>query len=763
MSSDLYDEDEDEPASAEDSPIYERLVQLVTKAQLQRTELLRIKDVGPRLEASRALRTLELEIEDLAKLVGLTNKTAFGDPDELMRQVLVAARTKLDGLRAESYSDAARERAEKFPENRKRLERIVKKATEGHAPVPSKPPPKPPPPKPAPSSDLDVERLQADFIYFCAVALEIAYRPGMLKTHPYGGFGPFHLTSAQQKLAALLVQRLLVDRKPLRLVVLKSRQLGCTTLLLAFWLWLLLRTPHFHVIFLIDKDLHARTKREDFVRWVTAIEAKFGDLGIFARLEKREEKALFFSNGSRLFFESAEAPNPGTSEMFHVLHESEKPKWPANRARQVETSITPGLPAAPMTVHVDESTAEGMDDFALKWKRAVEGRGSGGDLQVLPVFLPWFISEEYALTPPSDFQFLNEDEELGDVVGDGDGERRLTEEQYAQAYQLSPAQVYWRRQKIKDTFKGVRASFDQEYPTTPAHAWRAVQLGFFSGPMLDRMERGVREPLWTGRIVDAGGHIDHMLVQDWTRLAPQVVYSPDGELEVYEEPIPGEVYFLGADVCEGKTVESESGELETDWTRFSVKRSDGRTVALWSSQRHRPEELWIPLVLLARYFYSAWVNGERNGPGLVLLSYFYRTGYPHMLVYSKPEGAALQDRTWTQVNQLSRDRLLLDLRASYATDPAIVSARAVLDELRVFVKKMQGRKARFEAMSGHHDDLVFAEAHAEKARRWFYHEEPPRRVERAVPVREHEDDAPASFHIDDTDLGLQLADEGVTW
>jgi hypothetical protein len=565
---------------------------------------------------------------------------------------------------------------------------------------------------PASNAALSEEtRLLVDFPFFARRGLEIVYRPGLLPQAPGGGFGPFILTSAQEKLVALIVDKLLVQKVPLRLALLKSRQLGCTTLLLAVWVWLLLTRDHYHVMFIIDKDKHGVTKREMVVGWLDKLRRRYDFL---PKLAKREDKLLFLENGSKLFFESAESPNPGTSEMLHVLHESEKPKWPARRAQQVEESVTPGLPLSPYTAHVDESTACGVDDFKKKWDRAVARRSA-----VVPVFLPWFVSHENQVAVPPGFQFLDEDEEVADATVDARGEEVvLRESEYARQHKLSPAQVLWRREKIKTQFRGNRVSFDQEYPTTPGHAWRAAVGGFFPGGWLAQVEKqGVRPPMFQGRIVDLHGYEDFHAPQSWLALVPRLVPARDGELLEWEEPRAEEEYFLGADVAEGKSVTSEQGEVDPDYTVFSVVGSDGREVALYRA-RLRPEEAWLPLVLLARRWNDAWVNGERNGPGLVLLSFFARTGYVHPLVHARPAERPVQDRTWTTVGPTNREALLLNLRAAVTVDPRRVRSEEFLAEARTFTRRTQGRQARFEAAAGAHDDVVFALAHAQAARRW---------------------------------------------
>lgn len=575
------------------------------------------------------------------------------------------------------------------------------------------------------------DRLRTDFVFF-ALQLQITYRPGINKDHPHGGFGPFRLNSAQEKLAGLFIDQLYLQQQPLRVIILKSRQLGCTTFLLAFWLWMMMTHPHFNVMFLIDKDKHGLTKREEVLRWVRGLEEKFSFL---PTISKREPKVLFFSNGSKMFFESAESPNPGTSEMIHCLHESEKPKWPHGRAQQVEESVTPGLPLAPLTVHVDESTALGMDDFQKRWQRAVKQEGTQAAGMLLPIFLPWFVSTEYALPVPRDFEFANLDEELQDLTILEDGsESLLSEQDYAIRHNLTKEQVYWRRTKIKDSFKGNRAAFDQEFPTTPDHAWRSTQQSFFPRGVLERIRRYLADPVMVGRLEDRAGYTDFQHPIYYTRLVPRFSAVGVGELKVWEPPVPEKQYFIGVDVAEGKSTVSAQGELDTDYTVFSVEDDRGLQVAEWCS-RVRPEEAWLPLLLVCMFYNQAWLNGERNGPGMVLLSYFIRTGYPNMLVHSKPEGRPIQDRMWTTVGAANRESILAALRAAVAEEPLRVQSQALLDELTSFVRKMHGGRVRIEAASGSHDDLVFAKAHATFCRTWLLgHEE--REASFAPPVEE---------------------------
>lgn len=562
---------------------------------------------------------------------------------------------------------------------------------------------------------VDYERLGLDFEYFCAVVLEVTYRPGMQPANK-GAAGPFILTSAQRLVVAVFVEILLVQQKPLRAIILKSRQLGCTTLLLAFAIWLLFTRPHYHVMLIIDKNEHGRTKRETVIKWVEAAAA----FECFPGIAKRDEKILFLSNGGRLFFESAEASNPGTSEMLHMLIESEKPKWPYGRAREVKESVLPGLPSAPLTVHIDESTAVGLDDFYFRWRRAERGQEEIGGVSVVPIFLPWYLSPEYSVSAPPNFRYLDEDEEVADVGLEAgtNHEVKLTESQYAAKYQLSPSQVLWRRQKIKLTFDGNRASFNKEYPTTAEHAWAGAGGGYFSKTLVKRVKdyamRG--PPTRRGSLVDVQGYTDVARPLLYHLVRPIFKDDSIGEYVEWEEPKTGQRYYVGVDVAEGKTTEREDGEMVSDQTVFYVMDQQGYLVALWVA-RWRPDEAWLPLLFCGRWWNDALINGERNSPGLTLMSFFIQTGYPAMLVRQQPEHAPVIDRTWTTVSPLNRDGLLAEFRAAVAADYRRVRSTELAEEMENFTVVMRGRRPRAEARGGCHDDILFAGAHAEHARR----------------------------------------------
>lgn len=550
------------------------------------------------------------------------------------------------------------------------------------------------------------ERLCGDFAYLCA-QLEIPYRAGLNPRHPHGGFGPFELASGQRKLTDLIVDRMLINQEPLRLCILKSRQLGCTTLFLAFWVWLLTRIPHFHVFFMIDVGTHAVTKRNTVLKWIDSLNKKWPHIFSGVKRGGRTDKIITLTNESILFIDSAESTNPGTSEMLHVLHTSEKPKWVKGRARMIKESVEPGLPVAPMTCSVDESTACGLEEFYYTFKQASEDP----DSNVLAVFLPWFISNECQLPVDGNFEWSDR-REFRDL--DPDTDKEISEQEYAIQYGLTKEQILWRRFKIM-AFNGNRSSFDQEYPTSPAHAFRQMSDHFFPKAMRIRSRR--RSEYFRGYLDDKQLK-DPKEMKHYIDASPFFVASDKGPLFVRELPVKGEKYYIGGDVAEGKTIINQQGKDDPDYTVFCVKDSRGRTVAIWLG-RISPEDAWLPLLLLAVFYNMATVNGERNNQGYTLLAFFWRTSYPNNLIESTPKERTPKERAWTNLTGDSqRDDMLKQLRSLWARYPDSIfnfygHEESIAEQVGNFVKTFTpSGKVKYKAAIGFHDDIIMAEAHA---------------------------------------------------
>lgn len=564
---------------------------------------------------------------------------------------------------------------------------------------------------PTNSSELKV---MADIHLFMKECCEIPYRHGMQNTEARKG--PLLCTSAQRKILNLMVNRFLYKEEPVRITLLKSRQLGCTTIMLALWIWLACKFESMHIMVIIDKDKHSAEKKQMIIRWLDVIAEKYPGL---PKLVKRQPH-FELSNGSLIFFESAQAPNPGTSVMLHILHMSEQPKWPAGRAQQVEASIKPGVPESKYTIIINESTANGLGPFYNEFD---QGTRTGSPMAI---FLGWQLSSEYA--QQGHWQGYSSEE----VYGDNDETGFLTEQEYAEKHKLTQPQLLWRRTKIH-AFKGIRALFDQEYPTTPHHAWRESAGGHFYG----KSTLEALEPLSPIR----GDFVSDIRIDpkcpsmDDSNVQPKFNPDPKGEFFLWEHPQKKKEYFLGGDVAQGIEVINPKGEKEADYTVFVVTDADGVICGAYISHV-RPEDAWVPLLLLASYF-CAWVNCERNQQGGTLLSWFILTGYRYNLVLSTPKNRKAIDRTWVlMIGKEARKQILEHSRSVVAK----VGCRwdKGINQMEHFMIHPDSGKP--QALTGHHDDICLALAHAHWAIAVMYGIDyaAPKEPDQAIPLPDAE-------------------------
>ena len=565
-------------------------------------------------------------------------------------------------------------------------------------------------PRPVP---VDVDAVLAAFYLFCKQAVKIKYRPGMAAHCENGGYGPLILTSAQKKIISIAIDLFFNKQVPVRLMILKSRQLGVTTLFLVFNVWVCYQIEGFTTMFMIDKGPHLEEKRQHLITWIETAAERFPGLPV---LKRRSSKVLELTNGSRILLESAESPNPGTSEMLQGLHQSERPKWPVGRSSQVKASILPAIPVTKHTLVVDESTAEGYDDFNSDWKRIHEGNDEFSDVRVVPIFLPWYISDEYRKTPPKKafhkgaFKFLNNDLEVCET--DGEGNISLTEEAFANKYNLTYDQVYWRRMKINAPaptgFGGDYVMFDQEYPTTPDHAWASVGVRYYPHSILDRVD--VSEPIFIGRVEHTGQPIKTLQLTSALKFEPKILPEQYGPLRIWDMPQEGMRYFIGGDVSEGKLIKSGS-KTEGDYSVIWVLDEFGRDVAQFRD-KIPPEEFAYYLILMGRLFNNARINCERNKDGATVWAFFEPTGYPNVYYRDDTRGR-ISDLAWSVVGPGARIPLMNMLRAAIREDPSRVRSNHLFGEMQSFVRKKNGK---IEPSSGKHDDCLFARAHAEVCR-----------------------------------------------
>lgn len=138
----------------------------------------------------------------------------------------------------------------------------------------------------------------------------------------------------------------------------------------------------------------------------------------------------------------------GRSKTIQLFHGSEVAFWP--NAGEHFAGVGQAVPDMSGTEIVLESTANGIGgEFHERWQMAEAGEGD-----YLPIFVPWFWTDEYQRVPPVGFSLGEEEQE------------------YSALYGLTLPQMVWRRAKMAELKDP--ALFKQEYPATAAEAFQAT-------------------------------------------------------------------------------------------------------------------------------------------------------------------------------------------------------------------------------------------------------------------------------------------------
>lgn len=150
----------------------------------------------------------------------------------------------------------------------------------------------------------------------------------------------------------------------------------------------------------------------------------------------------------------------GRSNTAQMLHGSEFALW--QNAAEHLAGIGNTIAKAEGTEIIFETTAHGTgNQFHLMWQTAEAGLGD-----YIAIFVPWYWQDEYQDSPPLDWQPSPADVE------------------YQEAYNLSLPQMAWRHAKLLEYGPGFEWLFDQEYPASPALAFRSATTNPLISPSL---------------------------------------------------------------------------------------------------------------------------------------------------------------------------------------------------------------------------------------------------------------------------------------
>lgn len=501
---------------------------------------------------------------------------------------------------------------------------------------------------------------------------------------------PFVLNRPQRRVVALLEQDRVAGR-PLRLIMLKARQWGGSTLVQMYMAWIqLVHRRNWNSLICAHVKDTSVTIRGMYERLIEDYPAELCDTEggplAFRPFGRSQNTRVINGRGCRVTVASAERQDAVRGADYAMAHLSETAFWPntpQRSPRDLIRAVCGAIAYEPYTLIVMESTANGIGNyFHSEWERCSADRGDKR-----AVFVPWYEIEIYR-RPVAEGEMLALYESLDSY------------ELMLWNMGLTLEMIMWYRLKRREYPD--EQMMHAEYPTTADEAFINTGAGVFDAAKIMELRRGCREPLLRG---------------DVSRRTGLPVADAKGGLSVWEHPREDENYVVSVDI---------GGRAPgADWSVICVMAAgvggeDGvpvpRVVAQWRG--HTDHDLLADkAVAVARHYGGALLVVESNtleqeaGGADESLSVLARIARGYGNVYTRKAVDTLSGRTTRRVGFHTNRRtkpLLVSTLVAHVRELSYVERDAgACAELSTYTRTPKGV---YEARQGCHDDMLMTRA-----------------------------------------------------
>ena len=339
-----------------------------------------------------------------------------------------------------------------------------------------------------------------------------AYAYNFIKNKEGGRMIHFKLSYAQRYLLSILEDMRLAGI-PIRIILLKARQWGGSTLVQLYiaWIQLFHKESWYSDIVAQDASTSRKIKAmyskmlEKLPPWL--IDCPDNAQLTFTPYEGSQlDSIITYGKGTNITkardtvitIGTYNNPNSGRGGDISCVHYSEVGLWEDTDGKKPEDiirSISSSLLMAPLTVEVIESTANGMGNFFYRaYQAAKQGKSNRR-----AVFVPWFKIEKYTRPVEDKATFAQWllDNKDNDNPPDGC---------------LDSGKYYWHLWILGATFEAINwyilkrkdyidhQDMMAEFPSDDVEAFRNSGKNVFSAYHLDKLKETCREPLYVGEV-----------------------------------------------------------------------------------------------------------------------------------------------------------------------------------------------------------------------------------------------------------------------
>lgn len=503
---------------------------------------------------------------------------------------------------------------------------------------------------------------------------------------------PFKLNKPQLKLYDLL-KRQSEAGKPQRVIILKARQMGFSTLTEAILFKRTATKANVNSGIIAHKD--------------DATTNLFNMSKLFLEeLPEQLKPKTKASNAKEIIFDDREGnglrskvkcmtaggDGIGRSDTFQNLHLSEVSSW--THAKEILDGLLQAVPNKPNTLIIIESTAKGYDYFKELWDKACDGEN---DFE--PLFCAWWELDEYRL-PCGELELTEEEQKLKEL------------------YNLDNEQIAWRRWCIRNNCGNDVNTFKQEYPSCPEEAFLASGECIFdkdiivsqiehNRPLISGWKHGEFE--YKKTIHPVRNKKGEVVAIDKKISDIKFIEKENGLITIHEEPSVRRNTDNEIIAKRRYTIGGDTAGLGLDYYTAKVVADDTQeTVATLRKQRIDEDKFADQVYCLGKYYHDALIGLETNysyAPTKELVE----LDYPNLYQRKRFETTTreIQKVFGFETSRLTKPIILQSLVTTMREKPTAECDIATLKEMLTFVRKENGKQ---EAQEGYHDDLVMAKA-----------------------------------------------------
>ena len=454
--------------------------------------------------------------------------------------------------------------------------------------------------------------------------------------------------------------------KPVRIIILKARQMGFSTATEGIFFKETVTKPNINTAIVAHKE-------DSTTNLFNMSKLMYNELPDAIKPEKKASNAkeLVFNNkqgtglNSKIKCMTAGGEGIGRSDTINNLHLSELAFWTGDK-KETLTGLLQAVPNTPDTMIVIESTANGFEYFKELWDKA-----GAGENDFIPLFIGWNKLQEYQMTYTG-FELTKEEKELQKIYG------------------VTLEQLTWRRWCIANNCGGDIEQFKQEYPINPEEAFISTGKCYFDKQNIIQRIQEVKDIK-----PEKQGYFEYDY--DGLKISNiRWIEDKEGSIRIYEKPKKNYPYVVSGDTA---------GEGSDYFIGQVLDNTNGRQVAVLR-QEYDEISYTRQIYCLGMYYNNALIGIEANY-STYPIEELERLGYKKQYIREK------EDTYTHKVNKaygfkttaISRPRILAQLQTIYKEEINKIIDIETLQEGLTFIKNERGRP---EAQVGYHDDLTMA-------------------------------------------------------